>query len=194
MVRSRPYARNWHAAATEPHALRPKLPILPQTRQMWKTCQAFRLRYESFLPHSTPLPPLYAQRYLACFGAGLGILIIEGKEEISAPTDPKPKAARARPFPFPEVNDGTQQHGARRPALPTPHRGYQNAPATAPFSATCHSQKRPSRKPRRCKNMPHPTPRGEGGISYRLQATAYGLGGYRLRARPTPNPCCTLRI
>ena len=187
MVRSRPYARNWHAAATEPHALRPKLPILPQTRQMWKTCQAFRLRYESFLPHSTPLPPLYAQRYLACFGAGLGILIIEGKKEISAPTDPKPKAARARPFPFPEVNDGTQQHGARRPALPTPPQGVPKRPRNSPIFSYLPQSKTPL--PQAPQMQKHATSYPQGGGGYQLPAT-----GYRLRARPTPNPCCTLRI
>jgi hypothetical protein len=48
-----------------------------------KTCQAFRLRYESFVPDSTRLPPQYPQRYLAGFSAGLGILIIGGKKRRS---------------------------------------------------------------------------------------------------------------
>ena len=46
-----------------------------QNPALWKTCQAFRLRYESVVPHFTPLPSLYPQRFLAGFGAGLGILI-----------------------------------------------------------------------------------------------------------------------
>ena len=44
-----------------------------QNPALWKTCQAFRLRYESVVPHFTPLPSLYSQRYLAVFSAGLGI-------------------------------------------------------------------------------------------------------------------------
>ncbi len=50
--------------------------------QMWKICQEARPKTEVMTPHSTPLPPLYPQRYLAGFRAGLGILIIGGKERI----------------------------------------------------------------------------------------------------------------
>ena len=47
-----------------------------------KNCQEARLKTEVMTPHSTPLPPQYPQRYLAVFRAGLGILIIGGKEII----------------------------------------------------------------------------------------------------------------
>ena len=75
-----PRTGSWHADATEPQLL---LITDPVSREMWKICQAFRLRYESFVPDSTPLPPQYPQRNLAGFSAGLGILIIGGKKRKS---------------------------------------------------------------------------------------------------------------
>ena len=71
------------------------------------------------------------------------------------------------------------------PAFPTPPAGgCQNALATTPFSTTCHSPKQPSRKPRRCNNMPQPTPRGEGVLAtgYRLPPT--GSAHPRIPAAP----------
>jgi hypothetical protein len=53
---------------------------------MWKNCQAFRARYESVLSDSTRPPSLYPQRILADFWAGLGILIIEGKNKKGSAT------------------------------------------------------------------------------------------------------------
>jgi hypothetical protein len=48
---------------------------------MWKTCQAFSVRYQSVVFHSKALPPLYPQRSLACFLPRLGILIIGDKKQ-----------------------------------------------------------------------------------------------------------------
>src|SRR5580698_5036385 len=61
---------------------------------MWKTCQAFRAQYESVVAHSTPLPSLYPQRYLAGFRAGLGILTIGGKKR-NFPCCPESETAKA---------------------------------------------------------------------------------------------------
>jgi len=60
----------------------------PLTGYRWKgktpkICQAPHLFTKVMPPHSTRLPPLYPQRVLAGFSAGLGILIIGGKKEIS---------------------------------------------------------------------------------------------------------------
>ncbi len=96
----RPSKRNTRRSSPDP----PKTRAFSLTGQMWKNCQAFRARYESFVQHSTPLPPQHSQRYLADFIAGLGILIIGGKEKISpAQTEVlgTPKASLARLFPLP---------------------------------------------------------------------------------------------
>jgi hypothetical protein len=154
-----------------PRLPRPKLSIFPQNPEMWKSCQAFCLRYESFLPHSTRLPSLYPQRILAGFPAGLGILIIGGKNDISAPTDPNNRP----PFAAFSFSGGQRWHASTHCPTPYPPHppagGCQKAPARAPVSATCHSPKQPSRKPRRCNNMPQ-SPRGEGvsGIGFARKA------------------------
>jgi hypothetical protein len=44
-----------------------RLSQIPRNLRMWKTCQASRRKTEVMTPHSTPLPPLYPQRYLAGF-------------------------------------------------------------------------------------------------------------------------------
>ena len=56
-----------------------------------------------------------------------------------------------------------------------PHPGSQNASARAPFSATCHSPKRPLQNPCHRNNMPQSPLGGEGGSFYRLPATGHWL-------------------
>jgi len=92
-------------------ALPPPEPRNPPHPQMWKICQAFRPRYQSVVPHSTPLPSLYPQRYLAGFRAGLGILIIEGKKQ-------KWLSPTAGPFSFPSTHH--ERFDPIRSRLPAP--------------------------------------------------------------------------
>ena len=115
-------------------------------------------------PHSKPLPPLYPQRVLACFSAGFGILIIGGKEEISAPTGPNNRPPSAA-FSF----SGGKPWQASAPrcnaAIPPTPRGTprQKAPARIPFSATCHSPKQPSQNSLQIRDLPQSHGgRGEG--------------------------------
>jgi hypothetical protein len=53
-------------------------------RQMWKICQEPNPKTEVMALHSTALPRQQPQRNLACFWAGFGILIIEGKKRNAA--------------------------------------------------------------------------------------------------------------
>src|SRR5580698_5673532 len=54
--------------------------LIAAFRLMWKICQEASPKTEVMTPHSTRLPPLYPQRYLAGFRGGLGILIIGGTD------------------------------------------------------------------------------------------------------------------
>ena len=152
-----------------------------QNPKMWEICQAFHPRYESVVPHSTPLPPQYPQRILADYWAGLGILIIGGKVEISAQTDPKPEAARARPFLF---RRSTMARISTLPdALPSPPplKGLPNGPRKSPiFSYLPQSKTALPQAPADPTTCHSPPPGG------RVLASGYGLQatGYRLRARP----------
>ncbi len=85
---------------------------------MWKFCQAFRLRYQSVLEHSTRLPPQYPQRILADFTLGLGILIIGAKKNFRPHRSGTGRRFWAA-FPLerrsrPEMGNATDLHGGTR--------------------------------------------------------------------------------
>jgi hypothetical protein len=159
---------------------------------MWKICQAFRARYESFVSHSTPLPPLYSQRYLASFHAGFGILIIEGKKQ-------KRLSPTAGPFAFCAHEHASLQSapGSRLPATGSVyhHDRLCNTESRADnkpgrvcytdgrFHLLCLqrlSRCRPRRHPLSAAesiDIPHGWGRGWGGCSYRLPAASEGRVG-----------------
>jgi hypothetical protein len=80
-------------------------------------CQAFRIRYQSVVPHSKWFPRQNTQRYLASFPPQLGILIIGGKEEISPPRSITRSLAQRGFFdascPFQEGGRHGQDRGSR---------------------------------------------------------------------------------
>jgi hypothetical protein len=81
--------REMPSSQSDRRLLAPEIRESSPKLQMWKTCQAFRARYGSFVSHSTPLPSLYPQSYLADFRARLGILIIGGKKGNSPDRQPQ---------------------------------------------------------------------------------------------------------
>jgi hypothetical protein len=92
--------REMPSSQSDRRLLAPEIRESSPKLQMWKTCQAFRARYGSFVSHSTPLPPLYPQSYLADFRARLGILIIGGKKGSSPDRQPQQGRSRSGLFHF----------------------------------------------------------------------------------------------
>jgi hypothetical protein len=149
--------REMPSSQSDRRLLAPEIRESSPKLQMWKTCQAFRARYGSFVSHSTPLPSLYPQSYLADFRARLGILIIGGKKG-NSPTDSLNKAARGAAF---SISGGkilaTFLH------RPPPDRAPKGPGKVAHFHQLATVQNGPPGKPFRPDTCRSPLGRGEGG-------------------------------
>ena len=130
-------------------------------------------------PHSTPLPPQCAQSYLAVFLAGLGILIIGGKEEKSPDS-----ILNRRPPMGGLFHSRRPVHAAALPSRSTSHPGHppgspcQNAPAKGFGCNGLPQSKRALREPPRMQPLAI-VPGGWGGP---LTVPA----SHRYRADPAP--------
>jgi hypothetical protein len=110
-----------------------------------------------------------------------------GQRRNFRPNRSKTKGRASAAFSF---SGGERWHAAAwrsTPCPPHPPQGVPKRPRNSPIFSYLPQSKTPL--PQAPQMQKHATSYPQGGGGYQLPAT-----GYRLRARPTPNPCCTLRI
>ncbi len=143
--------------------LQPRLgPKIRAPSPMSFFCQPPHLFTKVMAPHSTPLPPQCAQSYLAVFIAGLGILIIGGKEEKSPDSILNRRPPMGGLFPFPEASpcSGSSIALHRPPRSPPGGPPAKTPLQRALVAIACHSPKEPSANPRGCNHLPQSQPQG----------------------------------
>jgi hypothetical protein len=155
-----------------PRLPRPKLSIFPPKSRNVEKLSSFLPSVRKFSPSFHTASILISSKNFGRFSCQTWYPENRGQKRNLRPNRSKTTGRLSRPFPFPEVNDGTNQHTARHPTLPTPLQGAAKRPPQEPqFQLLATVQNSPPASPADATTC-HSPPRGEGvsGIGFARKA------------------------